>query len=102
MQVLEFSNKVGHGGLHLLGESATHPIDPPSAVPAALRILAMAQAIAVVRALPARPMMARSDASNCRIQAQFFCPAAGAGAGRGPNSRSANFAYHAADCVCTM
>jgi hypothetical protein len=32
-----------------------------------LRILAMAQAMAAVRALPARPMMTRSGAPNCRI-----------------------------------
>jgi hypothetical protein len=34
-------------------------IEPPSATLAALRILAMAHAIAAVRALPARPMMTR-------------------------------------------
>jgi hypothetical protein len=33
---------------------------------AALRILAMAHAITAVRALPARPMPARSGAFNCR------------------------------------
>jgi hypothetical protein len=33
----------------------------------ALRILAMAHAIAAVRALPARPMAPRSGASNCRF-----------------------------------
>jgi hypothetical protein len=44
-----------------------HPIEPPSATLAALRILAMAHAIAAVRALPARPMTARSGASNCRF-----------------------------------
>ena len=53
---------------HHLGEPATHPFEPPSATLAALLILAMAQAIAAVRALPARPMTARPGASNCRIQ----------------------------------
>jgi hypothetical protein len=32
-----------------------------------LRILAMARAIAAVRALPAHPMTARSGTPNCRI-----------------------------------
>jgi hypothetical protein len=49
------------------GGSAAHPIEPPSGTPAALRILAMAAAIAAVRALPARPLTARSGAPNCRI-----------------------------------
>jgi len=56
-----------HGLLHPRGEAAAHPIEPPSTTPAALRILAMAQAMAAVRALPARPMTARSGAPNCRI-----------------------------------
>jgi hypothetical protein len=42
-----------HDHAHLLGDSATHPIAPPSGALAALRILAMAQAIAAVR--PCRP-----------------------------------------------
>jgi hypothetical protein len=49
------------------GETAATPIEPPSTTPAALRILAMAQAMAAVRALPARPMTARSGAPNCRL-----------------------------------
>jgi hypothetical protein len=56
-----------HDGPHLAGETATHPIEPPSATLAALRILAMAHAIAAVRALPARPMTGRSGASNSRF-----------------------------------
>ncbi|HMN75244.1 MAG TPA: hypothetical protein PKC97_04205 [Burkholderiaceae bacterium] len=56
-----------HDHAHLLGDSATHPIAPPSGALAALRILAMAQAIAAVRALPAHPISARSGASNCRM-----------------------------------
>ncbi|HRP29757.1 MAG TPA: hypothetical protein PLG77_15100 [Burkholderiaceae bacterium] len=56
-----------HDHAHLLGDSATHPIAPPSGTLAALRIFAMAQAIAVVRVLPAHPMTTRSDAPNCRM-----------------------------------
>jgi hypothetical protein len=56
-----------HDGPHPAGETATHPIEPPSATLAALRILAMAHANAAVRALPARPMAPRSGASNCRF-----------------------------------
>jgi hypothetical protein len=57
----------GHDRLHQQGESAAHPIELPSTTLAALRILAMAQAMAAVRALPSRPMTARSGAPNCRI-----------------------------------
>ena len=57
-----------HGLLHPEGETAAHPIEPPSTTPAARRILAMAQAMAAVRALPARSMTARSGAPSCRIQ----------------------------------
>jgi hypothetical protein len=58
----------GAAGVTPGGETAAHPIEPPSTTPAALRILAMAQAMAAVRALPARPMTARSAAPDCRIQ----------------------------------
>ena len=47
--------------------SAAHPFEPPSGPGAALQILAMAPAMAVVCALPARPMTARTGAPNCRI-----------------------------------
>jgi hypothetical protein len=47
--------------------SAAHPFEPPSGTGAALQILAMANAMAVVCALPARPMTARPGAPNCRI-----------------------------------
>jgi hypothetical protein len=43
--------------------SAAHPFEPPSGTVAALQILAMA----VVCALPTRPMTARLGALNCRI-----------------------------------
>jgi hypothetical protein len=56
-----------HERLHLLGESATHPIEPRYATPAVLRMLAMPQGIAALRALPARRIAARSGASNCRF-----------------------------------
>ncbi len=85
---------VAHADGHLSGDDAAHPIEPPSVTLAALRALraaaggvarplakrepstgrfssglalAMARAIAAVRALPARPMTARSGAPNCRI-----------------------------------
>ncbi|WP_124222926.1 hypothetical protein [Tibeticola sediminis] len=47
--------------------SAAHPFEPPSGPGAALQILAMAAAMAVVCALPARPMTARPAAPNYRI-----------------------------------
>jgi hypothetical protein len=47
--------------------SAAHPFEPPSGAGAAMQILAMAPAMAVVCALPARPMTARPGAPNCRI-----------------------------------
>ncbi|RPE64937.1 hypothetical protein EDC62_2060 [Tibeticola sediminis] len=47
--------------------SAAHPFEPPSGPGAALQILAMASAMAVVCALPARPTTARPGAPNCRI-----------------------------------
>jgi hypothetical protein len=47
--------------------SAAHPFEPPSGPGAALQILAIAPAMAVVCALPARPMTPRPGALNCRI-----------------------------------
>jgi hypothetical protein len=47
--------------------SAARPFEPPSGEGAALQILAMASAMAVVCALPARPMTTRPGAPNCRI-----------------------------------
>jgi hypothetical protein len=66
-QVLAGSGDSGHDRPHQKGESAAHPIELPSTTLAALRILAMAQTMAAVRALPSRPMTARSGAPNCRI-----------------------------------
>ena len=56
------------GDRRLRGESAAYPIEPPSNALAALRILAMALAIAAFRALPSRPTTARSGAPNFRIE----------------------------------
>jgi hypothetical protein len=56
-----------HDHVHRSGESATHTIEPRCTTLAALRILAMPQGIAVVRALPARRITARSGAFNCRF-----------------------------------
>jgi hypothetical protein len=50
-----------------VGVRAAHPFESPSGAGAALQILAMANAMAVVCALPARPMTARPGAPNCRI-----------------------------------
>ena len=50
---------------------APDPSRPRTAL-AALLILAMALAIAAVRALPARPMTARSGPPDCRIQAERY------------------------------
>jgi hypothetical protein len=69
-QVLAGSGDSGHDRPHQSGDGAAHPIELPSTTLAALRLLAMAQAMAAVRALPSRPMTARSGAPNCRIQAE--------------------------------
>ncbi|MCI4441301.1 hypothetical protein [Tibeticola sp.] len=47
--------------------STAHPFESPSGAGAALQILAMASAMAVVCALPARPMTTRPGAPNRRI-----------------------------------
>jgi hypothetical protein len=65
--MLDHAEDPAHGLLQPEGGTAAHPIEPASTTPAALRILAMAQAMDAVRALPARPMTARSGAPNCRI-----------------------------------
>jgi hypothetical protein len=49
--------------LHRLGESATHPIRPPSGALAALLVLA-GMSLPRPRALPAHPMTACSGAFN--------------------------------------
>jgi len=67
MQAVDLSMEVDDCLVHRWGEIAAQPIEPPSAAHAALRILAMAPAMAVVRALPARLMTTRSAAPNCRI-----------------------------------
>ncbi|MBY4596251.1 hypothetical protein [Ottowia caeni] len=51
---------------HPLGESATHPIRPPSGALAALLVLA-GTSLPRPRALPAHPMTTCSGASNGRI-----------------------------------
>jgi hypothetical protein len=56
-----------HEQPHLFGERATHPIEPRCTTLAALQILAMPLGIAVVCALPARRIAARSGAFNCRF-----------------------------------
>ena len=68
--MLDRADDSAHDRLHLAGDTAAHPIQQPSTMPAALRILTMAQALAAVRALPAWPMTARSGAPNRRIQVQ--------------------------------
>jgi hypothetical protein len=67
MQVLDVGDENGHDRIHMSGEHAAHPIEPPSTTLAALRMLAMARAMAALRALPARPMTTRSGARICRI-----------------------------------
>ncbi len=53
--------------LHRLGESATHPIEPPWGTLAALLLLA-GISLLPRRALPAHPMPAHSGAFNRRFQ----------------------------------
>jgi hypothetical protein len=66
-QVLDVGEENSHDRAHLSGEHAAHPSGPPSTTLAALRMLAMARAMSALRALPARPMTARSGAPICRI-----------------------------------
>ncbi|WP_431777518.1 hypothetical protein [Ottowia caeni] len=51
---------------HPFGESATHPIRPPSGTLAALLVLA-GTSLPRPHALPAHPMTTCSGAFNCRI-----------------------------------
>ncbi|WP_332775503.1 hypothetical protein, partial [Polaromonas sp.] len=53
-----------HARVHFLGDSATHPIEPPWRALAALLLLA-GISLLPRRALPAHPMAAHSGASNC-------------------------------------
>jgi hypothetical protein len=67
-----FSSTCGHARLHLLGEIATHPIEPRWAHLADLADLAALLLQAGMspprrRALPKRPIAAHSGASNCRF-----------------------------------
>ena len=55
-----------HEATHQLGDSATHPIEPPWRARAALLLLA-GTSPQRRRALPAHPMTAHSGASNCRF-----------------------------------
>jgi len=56
----------GFDHVHILGESATHPIRPPSGALAALLLLA-GMSMQRPRALPAHPMTVCSGASNYRF-----------------------------------
>jgi hypothetical protein len=58
------TENLGHGGVHLKGESATDPIDPPGGALAALLLLAGGSPLRH-RALPAHPLTAHSGLSNC-------------------------------------
>jgi hypothetical protein len=62
MNIKNFS----HDSPRLLGESATHPIEPPWGALAAL-VLVAGRCLLPRRALPAHPMAAHSGAFNCRI-----------------------------------
>jgi len=55
-----------HDNLHLVGDTATHPIEPRYGTLAALLLLA-GTSPQRRRALPAHRIAARSGASNCRI-----------------------------------
>ncbi|MBY4595695.1 hypothetical protein [Ottowia caeni] len=56
----------GFDNVHPLGESATHPIRPPSGTLAALLVLA-GTSLPRPHALPAHPMTTCSRASNYRF-----------------------------------
>jgi hypothetical protein len=64
-----FSSTCCHTRLHLLGEIATHPIEPRWAVWADLAALLLQAGMSPPRrrALPKRPIAAHSGASNCRF-----------------------------------
>jgi len=55
-----------HEGIHLMGASATDPIEPPGSALAALLLLAGMSPLRR-RALPAHPLTAHSGPSNCRF-----------------------------------
>jgi hypothetical protein len=55
-----------HEPTHQMGESATHPIEPPWGALAALRLKA-GRGLLPRRALPAHPMTTHSGAFNYRI-----------------------------------
>ncbi|HEX5738396.1 MAG TPA: hypothetical protein VFY22_07800 [Hydrogenophaga sp.] len=56
----------GHEAIHLLGEGATDPIEPPGSTLAALLLLAGRSPLRR-RALPAHSLTAHSGPSNCRF-----------------------------------
>jgi hypothetical protein len=60
---IEFSR---HEAVHMLGESATHPIEPPRGALGALLLLAGGGPLRH-RAFPAHPTTTHSGASNCRF-----------------------------------
>ena len=60
------AGKSSHDPLHLLGENATHPIEPRYGALAALLLLAAIRPQRR-RALPAHRIAAHSGASNCRF-----------------------------------
>ena len=53
-----------HAAVHQLGESATHPIEPPCGALGALLVLA-GMSLPRPRAFPPHPMTAHSGVSNC-------------------------------------
>jgi hypothetical protein len=53
-----------HDAAHLLGERATHPIEPPWGALGALLVLA-GMSLPRPPAFPAHPMAAHSGVSNC-------------------------------------
>lgn len=63
------TEKPGHEGVDLMGESATNPIAPPGSALAALFLLAGMSPLRR-RALPAHPLTAHSGLSNCGFQVE--------------------------------
>ncbi|HEX5739790.1 MAG TPA: MYXO-CTERM sorting domain-containing protein [Hydrogenophaga sp.] len=62
----EMPELLGHEVLHLNGESATDPIEPPGSALAALLLLSGIRLLRR-RALPAHALTAHSGLSNCRF-----------------------------------
>lgn len=66
LEMLVNTENFDHEAVHLVGQSATGPTEPPGRALAALLLLAGSSPLRR-RALPAHTLTAHSDLSNCRF-----------------------------------